>query len=251
MPGALGALSPPLWWRLRAALVETAWRLVRPAGESLRSSSRSTAPSSNGAPLGQRRPRHGSREKEGYCGRGPPLAAGLWRIRTGQVQAETSGSFKSAEIALLARRRRNRLRLYFTGNFPCHVLATHFPLGRNPSPRTYIFPDKPPRAANSNSASVGKRLPAHFEYASASGYAIWTTGYFSFPSRSLLGPCGCRQSAPLHVAPPLVVIGQRDLMIGWRENDRTRMKTGDPVGNPAQKPEPGAVENHLAILTRH
>src|SRR5438876_7794675 len=62
---------------------------------------------------------------------------------------------------------------------------------------TYVFPDKPPRAANSNSASVGKRLPAHLAYASASGYAICTTGYFSFPLRSLSGPSGCRQFAPL------------------------------------------------------
>src|SRR5262249_32754175 len=30
------------------------------------------------------------------------------------------------------------------------------------SPQTYVFPSKPPRAANSHSASVGNRLPAHF-----------------------------------------------------------------------------------------
>ena len=63
-------------------------------------------------------------------------------------------------------------------------------------PRCRSCPLDPPRAANSNSASVGKRLPAHFAYASASGYAICTTGYFSFPLRSLSGPSGCRQFAP-------------------------------------------------------
>src|SRR6478672_7398251 len=47
-------------------------------------------------------------------------------------------------------------------NVSGHVLAIHFPSGRNSSPQTYVFPDRTPRAANSNSASVGKRLPAHF-----------------------------------------------------------------------------------------
>ena len=44
----------------------------------------------------------------------------------------------------------------FAGNFPCQVLVIHFPPSRNSSPQTYVFPDNPPRGANSNSASEAR-----------------------------------------------------------------------------------------------
>src|SRR6185312_6073153 len=58
------------------------------------------------------------------------------------------------------------------------------------------LPSSPPRAARSHSASVGRRLPAHLQWATASTQATWTTGWFSFPLRLLCGPSGCLQLAP-------------------------------------------------------
>ena len=67
----------------------------------------------------------------------------------------------------------------------------------NSSPHGKSCPVRPPRAANSHSASVGRRLPAHCAYASASAYAMCTTGKRSLPAIELFGPSGWRQLAPL------------------------------------------------------
>ena len=47
------------------------------------------------------------------------------------------------------------------GNSPCQVLAIVLPLGGGSSPQVKTAPSRPPRAANSHSASVGSSLPAH------------------------------------------------------------------------------------------
>ena len=53
-------------------------------------------------------------------------------------------------------------RIYFrAGNFPARILARCCPPGVNSSPQANSAPSRPPRAANSHSASVGKSLPAH------------------------------------------------------------------------------------------
>src|SRR5215470_17296279 len=83
------------------------------------------------------------------------------------------------------------------GNLPCHVLAMGFVNCTSSSPQVKFFPSNPPRAANSHSASEGNSLPAHFAYVSASSNAMCTTGCFSLPFRSLEGPSGCFQLAPV------------------------------------------------------
>jgi len=54
------------------------------------------------------------------------------------------------------------------GNRPCHVLAINRPPGRGSLPQAYTVPSLPPRAANSNSASVGRSRAAQRAYARAS-----------------------------------------------------------------------------------
>src|SRR5262245_39895524 len=46
------------------------------------------------------------------------------------------------------------------GNSPCQVLAIVAPPGANSSPQTNVFASRPPLAAYSHSASVGRSLPA-------------------------------------------------------------------------------------------
>jgi len=45
------------------------------------------------------------------------------------------------------------------GNSPCQVFAITFPRGNGSSPQVKTAPSRPPRAANSHSASVGSSLP--------------------------------------------------------------------------------------------
>ena len=47
------------------------------------------------------------------------------------------------------------------GKLPCQVLAICWPPGVNSLPQANSVPSRPPRAANSHSASVGSSLPAH------------------------------------------------------------------------------------------
>ena len=56
------------------------------------------------------------------------------------------------------------------------ITVCHLPPGSSTSPQEYGFPSSPPRAANSHSASVGKRLPAQWAYATTSFQQTWTTG---------------------------------------------------------------------------
>jgi hypothetical protein len=53
-------------------------------------------------------------------------------------------------------------------------------------------PSKPPRAANSHSASVGRDFPAQRAYASASSSATCAMGWSSRVATELLRPSGCR-----------------------------------------------------------
>src|SRR5581483_6114589 len=87
--------------------------------------------------------------------------------------------------------------VFLCGNSPWKMLHRHTPPAPGgSSPQTYGLRSSPPRAANSHSASVGSRFPAHLQYASASCQQTWTTGWSSRPLRSLSGPSGCFQHAP-------------------------------------------------------
>src|SRR3954466_2493181 len=70
------------------------------------------------------------------------------------------------------------------------------PLGTGSSPQVYVAPSRPPRAANSHSASVGSDLPAQAAYASASSGVMWTTGCRCPPATPDCGPSGWDQLAP-------------------------------------------------------
>ena len=74
--------------------------------------------------------------------------------RRGRIRwVETS----SPETCARSRRRQ----MFCHGNSPCQVLAMCRPSGANSSPQANSAPSRPPRAANSHSASVGSSLPAH------------------------------------------------------------------------------------------
>src|SRR5712671_6188553 len=64
------------------------------------------------------------------------------KARTGEVRAKPS------------------VRSLSSGKLPCQVLAMCLPAGVNSSPQANSAPSRPPRAANSHSASVGSFLPA-------------------------------------------------------------------------------------------
>ncbi len=64
------------------------------------------------------------------------------------------------------------------------------------SPQVYAVPSRPPRAAYSHSASVGRSAPTHAAYAAASSWATWTTGWSGRRFTELPGPSGLRQQAP-------------------------------------------------------
>src|SRR5688572_9609537 len=68
--------------------------------------------------------------------------------------------------------------------------------GGGSSPQLNRLPSRPPRAANSHSASVGRRLPAHRAYAMASSHDTCTTGCADRSPMLLPGPSGCFQLAP-------------------------------------------------------
>src|SRR5882757_8550832 len=65
---------------------------------------------------------------------------------------------------------------FWTGKLPCQVLAMCWPPGVNSLPQANSLSSRPPRAANSHSASVGRSLPAQLAYAAASAQETWTTG---------------------------------------------------------------------------
>src|SRR5271154_1754007 len=74
------------------------------------------------------------------------------------------------------------------GNSPCQLFAIGLSGEASSSPHVNLFPSRPPRAANSPSASVGSSLPAHFAKASASSKETWTTGCCERPSSEDCGP---------------------------------------------------------------
>src|SRR5690625_2330923 len=88
--------------------------------------------------------------------------------------------------------------IFLYGNFPRHVFAMTTPSGSLVVPQAYGDGREPPPAAYSSSASVGSRPPTHSAYASASAYAMCTTGCFgrSFELGPTPGPLGTRQCAP-------------------------------------------------------
>ena len=57
--------------------------------------------------------------------------------------------------------RSRRSQRFSLGKLPCQVLARCWPPGLNSSPQANSAPSRPPRAAYSHSASVGRSLPAH------------------------------------------------------------------------------------------
>ena len=57
--------------------------------------------------------------------------------------------------------------MFWYGNRPCQVFAINWPSGLTSSPQAYVDV-LPARAAYSHSASLGRRRPAQFAYASAS-----------------------------------------------------------------------------------
>ena len=63
-----------------------------------------------------------------------------------------------------------------SGKSPCQTLLICRPSGVNSSPQGKSACSSPPRAANSHSASVGRRLPAQAANAAASFHDTWTTG---------------------------------------------------------------------------
>ncbi len=65
---------------------------------------------------------------------------------------------------------------FFVGKSPCQELHCGVVSLYVAAPQTNSAPESPPRAANSHSASVGRRLPAHDAYAAASSHETCTTG---------------------------------------------------------------------------
>ena len=76
------------------------------------------------------------------------------------------------------------------GKVPWNTFIMCAPSGSSSSPHGNTMPRRPPRAANSHSASVGRRVPLHAQNAWASFHDTWTTGWSSRPSRSDCGPSG-------------------------------------------------------------
>src|SRR5215218_10280982 len=106
------------------------------------------------------------------------------------------------------------LAVFLSGKWPWKLLHCGRSSANGSSPQTYFFPASPPRAANSHSASVGSRLPAHWAYATASSQETWTTGWSSRPSRLLPGPSGRVQQAS-----------------GWNRHQRAALLSGTfPAG---------------------
>ena len=83
---------------------------------------------------------------------------------------------------------------------PRQVLAIHCPPGVISSPQAYSAPSRPPRAANSHSASVGTCLPTHCAYASTSAQACTTGADLALVAdrtvRTLRKPVGTRNPRP-------------------------------------------------------
>src|SRR5437764_711634 len=95
--------------------------------------------------------------------------------------------------------------VFLCGNSPCQMLHCGLALENGSSPQTYFLPSSPPRAANSHSASVGSRLPAHFAYATASSQEAWTTGCSSLPSGIQRIPGGLAGAVLVRVTTAYVV----------------------------------------------
>jgi hypothetical protein len=70
------------------------------------------------------------------------------------------------------------------------MLQRCFPSGVNSDPHGYVCCANPPRAANSHSASVGNRFPAHAAYAAASFHDTCVTGISIRAAIDESGPSG-------------------------------------------------------------
>src|SRR5262249_25756618 len=111
------------------------------------------------------------------------------------------------------------------GNSPCQILHRWRPPGVKSSPQGYIFCSRPPRAAYSHSASVGRRLPAQRQYSVASFQETCVTGYSWRHLTFEPGPSGCFQYAPRtlhhHVTPRTVSSTNSREMWVWKTKDQS------------------------------
>ena len=77
------------------------------------------------------------------------------------------------------------------------------PPGSRSSPHGNAVPARPPRAAHSHSASVGRRVPVQRQYATASCHETCTTGWSPRSSSVGLRTFGVAPVGAVHLAPPL------------------------------------------------
>ena len=182
-----------------------------------RGASRPSAPcAGSGSPAARDRSSRSSPPPRGLCGMqhaltcvgvvaGPvPVGRPLPHVADHVVEAVAVRRKRVRPATCPRSRRRAR---FCHGNSPCHVLAMCRPRGANSSPHAYSTPSRPPRAANSHSASVGSSLPSHL--AKRLGVAEGDVHHrMALAARrsSSAAPVGCRQSAPrmnVHQLPKL------------------------------------------------
>ena len=148
------------------------------------------------------------------------VALVLWREPVGGPLPDVADHVVHAvAVRRKCRHRRGALEavlvIFCLGNSPCQVFAMCRPPGVNSSPQANSAPSRPPRAANSHSASVGSacrpmwRRPAHRENDTC------TTGWLSSALMLLLGPVGMAPVRALHELPPFAPIAKVDGVL-WR-----------------------------------
>ena len=92
------------------------------------------------------------------------------------------------------------------------------PCGRSSSPQAYLRPASPPRAANSNSASVGRRLSRPGRIRLGVGVGDVDDGVVIAAGEIAGGTKGVTPARARHVAPPAIAVGQRHRASGRDED---------------------------------
>ena len=134
------------------------------------------------------------------------------------------------------------------GEPPWNTFIRCSPPGSSSSPQGNAVPAAPPRAAYSHSASVGRRVPDHAQYATESPHDTWTTGWSARSVELGLRAFGVAPVGSHDLPPPrraLHAPGGREVV--WEEPaEHERPAVAFGVGLPA-----GGVDERCELRVGH